>query len=95
MASEAARADEARDRLAQTADDLVDELLPESLDWRYMVQQYPLPVLFLALLAGFFLGRHRGHALLGAFGSFAAREATRNIAAALERAGVVMPANDG
>ena len=83
-----------RDRLAQTADQLMDEILPESLDWRHLVSEYPVPVLFLAGVAGFMLGRHRGHALLAAFGGFATREATRNIASALERAGVVMPANE-
>lgn len=42
------------------ADSLVDELLPEELDWQYWVREYPVAALTLAAVGGFLLARKRG-----------------------------------
>ncbi|HEY8021502.1 MAG TPA: hypothetical protein VIH93_10390 [Thermoanaerobaculia bacterium] len=66
-----------------TAYDLVDELMPEGFDWERLVRQYPIPALLLAAIGGFFLGRQRGPAILGALSGFAAAEVSRNVNRAL------------
>ena len=83
-----------RQRTAEMADQLVDELLPEDLDWRRLVRTYPFPVVALAVGVGFILGRHRGQILLTALGGFAVHQATRNFSKALERAGIAVPMED-
>lgn len=65
------------------ADRLIDEIMPEELDWERLVRTYPLPALGLAALGGFLLGRSRGSTVLGALGAFAGRQATRGINLAL------------
>ena len=69
------------------ADELIDDLLPEDLDWRGLVRSYPIPALVVSGLGGFFLGRRHGAAILEAFSSFAAREVDRNVSAFLGRDG--------
>ena len=69
------------------ADELIDDLLPESLDWRGMVRAYPIPALVVSGLGGFFLGRRHGMAILDALSSFAAGEVDRNVSAFLGRDG--------
>jgi hypothetical protein len=81
-------------RTSQLADDVLDELMPGDLDWRHLVRSYPFPMALLALLAGFVLGRHRGHLLLAALSGFAVHQATENITSALERAGITVPADE-
>jgi hypothetical protein len=61
------------------ADDLLDELLPESLDWRHLVRKYPRSSLAVAAVAGFWLGRQRGELLAGALGSFVAAELVERV----------------
>jgi hypothetical protein len=53
-------------------DDVLDDVLPENLDWRRLVRNHPAPVLALAALGGFVIGRSRGRAVLGALSTFAA-----------------------
>jgi len=65
------------------ADDLVSELLPETLDWERLVRSYPLPALALAALGGYWLGRTRGGAVVSALGAFAAAAAVRGVNDAL------------
>jgi hypothetical protein len=48
------------------ADELLDELIPETLDWRRLVRDYPVPALLVAATGGFLLGRSRGLGMLGA-----------------------------
>ena len=62
------------------ADRILDDLLPEELDWRNLVRSYPVPVLSVAALGGFFLARKRGMALLGALSGFVADEVSEQIA---------------
>jgi hypothetical protein len=65
------------------ADGIVDELLPDDLDWRELVCSYPIPVLVLSALGGFLLGSRHGNEILSAFSSFATREVDRNISSLL------------
>ncbi len=65
------------------ADEMLDDLLPETLDWRELVCSYPAPALILSGAAGFFLGRRHGTAILEALSDFASREVDRNVSALL------------
>ncbi len=65
------------------ADELLDDLLPETVDWRDLVCSYPLSALILSGAAGFFLGRRHGAAILEALSDFASREVDRNVSALL------------
>ncbi len=61
------------------ADGVLDDLLPDELDWRRVVRSYPIPALLLSGLGGFFLGTRHGSEILSALSSFATREVDRNI----------------
>jgi hypothetical protein len=56
------------------ADELLDELLPAALDWRHLVSKYPHACVAVAAVAGFWLGRSRGGALITALGGYVAGE---------------------
>ena len=58
------------DRLS--ADRVVDELMPDELDWRRTVRRYPLASIAIAALGGYILGRTRGLVIVSALSSFAA-----------------------
>lgn len=60
-------------------DHLVDEILPEEVDWQRLVRSYPVPALVLAAAAGFFLGMRRGPMVVGAVSGWAAGEMTRRV----------------
>ncbi len=64
---------------ASFVDGILDDVLPEELDWRRLVSSYPIPVLVLSGLGGFFLGSRHGTEILSALSSFATREVDRNI----------------
>jgi len=49
---------------ASLADEILDEILPEEIDWRQLVRSYPKSTLTLAAVAGFLLGRSRGRKLI-------------------------------
>lgn len=63
----------------ETAHGVVDELLPDELEWERLVRTYPVPALLLAAAGGFVLGRHHGRAILAALGAFAAGEAVEEV----------------
>ena len=73
------RADRDGEPKGSMADDILDELMPEGLDWRDKVVAYPLTALVLSGLGGFVLGRRHGGAILEALSNFAASEVDRNI----------------
>ena len=56
------------------ADDLLDELLPPSLDWRHLVQRYPHAAVAVAAAAGFWVGRWKGGLVLAAVTSYVAAQ---------------------
>ncbi len=64
-------------------DGVLDDLLPEELDWRRLVRSYPLPALVLSGLGGFFLGTRHGTEILSALSNFATSEVDRNISTLL------------
>lgn len=66
-------------RSASVADEFLDEVLPEELDWQQMVRRYPKTSLAVAALGGYLLARSRGPALLAALGSFAASRVTAQL----------------
>ena len=66
-------------------DALIDEIVPEGLDWERLVVTYPLPALALAALGGFFLGRRHGAEILAALSTFAAAHVTENVYQAVGR----------
>lgn len=60
-------------------EELLDELMPEGVDWQRLVVRYPIPSLLLAAVGGFFLGRSRGSEILSALSGYAASEVSRNV----------------
>lgn len=60
-------------------DELVDELLPEEVEWERLVRTYPTPALAIAAAAGLWLGLRKGPSLLSALTGFAAAEMTRHV----------------
>lgn len=62
------------------ADELLDELFPETLDWRRLVRTYPIPALLVSAVGGYVLGRTRGIAVLGALGGVASTMVSANFA---------------
>jgi hypothetical protein len=62
-----------------TVDGLLDEILPEGLEWERLVRTYPIPALLLAAAGGFFLGRRHGPAILTAVSAFITAEVTKNV----------------
>lgn len=65
------------------ADDLIDQLLPERVDWRRLVGQHPWPAVGLAALGGYLLGRSRGTAVIAALSAFAANAVADGVNEAL------------
>ncbi len=70
------RGDDAEDSFV---DGILDDLLPEDLDWRMQVRRYPISALVISGLAGFFLGSRHGAEIVSAMSGFASREVDRNI----------------
>ena len=64
---------------ARFADQLVDDLLPDEVDWRRLVTSYPLASLALAGVGGYVLGRSRGTAIAAALAAFASDTLSRNV----------------
>jgi hypothetical protein len=60
-------------------EEILDELLPEGLNWMDMVRRYPIPAVLLAAVGGFFIGRSHGPSLLSAASSYAASEMAKNV----------------
>ncbi len=61
------------------ADDLLDELLPEELDWQGLVRSYPKTSLVVAGLGGYYVGHTRGRAILDALASLAGETVSRGV----------------
>ncbi len=56
------------------ADEVLDELLPEGVDWRHLVSRYPRSCLLVAAAGGFWLAWKRGDPIVSAVGAFAATQ---------------------
>lgn len=61
------------------ADELIDEILPEGVEWERLVVRYPIPALLVAAVGGFLIGRSHGTQILSAASGFAASELSRNV----------------
>ncbi len=59
--------------------ELLQEILPEELDWERLVVRYPIPALLLAVAGGFLLGRSHGPTVLSSLSSYAAAEMSKNV----------------
>lgn len=62
-----------------TIDDLLDEVLPEELEWERLVRSYPLPAVALAAVGGFLLAFSHGPAIVSAVSSYLSAEVSRNV----------------
>jgi hypothetical protein len=62
------------------ADEILDELLPESLDWRHLMERYPRACLATAVAAGFLFGRRYGGLVVAAVGSYVAAQVGESVA---------------
>jgi hypothetical protein len=60
-------------------EELIDEIVPEGVDWQRLVVRYPISSLLVAAVGGFFLGRRHGPEIVGALSTFAAGEVSRNV----------------
>ena len=60
-------------------DELVDELIPEEVEWERLVRSYPTPALVIAAAAGFWIGLRKGSAVLAALTGYATSEMTRQV----------------
>jgi hypothetical protein len=61
------------------AEEILDELVPEGVDWQKLVVRYPIPSLLVAAAGGFFIGRRHGPDIVSALSSFVAGEVSRGI----------------
>lgn len=61
------------------ADEIIDELMPEQVDWERLVRTYPLPAMALAAAAGFYLAVARGPVVVSAITGWATGEMTRRV----------------
>jgi hypothetical protein len=69
------------------AESLVDELLPEDLDWQTWVRRYPKTALSLAAVVGYLLGRSRGDEIVASVTTRAADSLTENLNQLIESRG--------
>ncbi len=60
-------------------DEVIDEIVPEGLDWERLVVTYPIPALLAVAVGGFLLGRRHGPEILAAVSSYASSEISRNV----------------
>ncbi len=60
-------------------EEILDEVLPESLEWERLVRTYPVPALALAAVGGFYLGLRHGSVIVAAVSSYMAAEVSRNV----------------
>ena len=61
------------------ADSVVDELLPEELDWQHWVRAYPWAALSIAAIGGYLLGRSQGQELVDSIANRAAESVSGNL----------------
>jgi hypothetical protein len=58
---------------------ILNELLPEELEWERLVRTYPVPAVALAAIGGFVIGLRHGPEILTAVSGFLAAEVSRNV----------------
>lgn len=66
-------------RAGTTVEAILDELLPDELEWERLVRSYPVPALALAAVGGFVIGLRHGSEVLSAVSGFLSAEVSRNL----------------
>jgi hypothetical protein len=64
---------------------MLDELLPEQLEWERLVRSYPVPALLVVAAGAFLLGYTRGTAIIGALSAAATAQLAETVGEALGR----------
>ncbi len=64
---------------------IIDEILPEELEWERLVRDYPVPAVAIVAVGGFWLGLRHGPAILSAVSTYLASEVSRNVSQAFDR----------
>lgn len=64
-------------------DDLLDEVLPEELEWDRLVRTYPLPALAVAAAGGLLLALTHGPAIVTAVSAYLSSQVSRNVSQVL------------
>ncbi len=64
---------------------LIDELVPDEMDWEDLVRSYPVGSLLVAALGGYFIGRRSGRAIVAAFSESAVDRVTELVNELLDR----------
>ena len=67
------------DARPSTIDDLLDEVLPEELEWDRLVRTYPLSAVAVAAAGGFVLALSHGPAILSAVSGYLSAQVSRNV----------------
>jgi hypothetical protein len=62
-----------------SVEEILDELLPQELEWERLVRSYPVPAVALAAIGGFIIGLRHGPEILSAVSGFVAAEVSRNV----------------
>lgn len=71
--------DEETARGGTSVEAILDELLPEELEWERLVRTYPVPAVALAAIGGFVVALRHGPEILSAVSGFLAAEVSRNV----------------
>lgn len=66
-----------------TIDNLLDEILPEELEWERLVRSYPLPALAVAAAGGLLLGLTHGSTIMSAVTGYLGAQVSRNVSQVL------------
>lgn len=66
-----------------TIDNLLDEILPEELEWERLVRTYPLPAVAVAAVGGLLLGLSHGSTIASAVSSYLGAQVSRNVSQVL------------
>ena len=64
---------------ATLADELLDEILPDELDWQGLVRSYPKTSVLVAVLGGYYVGFNKGRALFDGLAELAGDTVSRAV----------------
>ena len=61
------------------ADELLDEILPDELDWQGLVRSYPKTSILVAAVGGYYIGFSKGRSLVDGLASLAGDTVSRGV----------------
>ena len=64
-------------------DNILDEVLPENIEWERLVRSYPLPSVALAAVGGFVLALSHGPAILSAVTGYLSTQVSQSVSQVL------------